>query len=140
MAESVFNYNSSDLKVVKADEATITFDSDKDTIATGVQIQFARQVERVPTIGKIDVASVSKPQGTLTANTVFMKTLPNIFQKNACSPDNVVVDFGDGTCDLNGKKVTLENCIASAVTIELQGGRGYVVSGLTLTFFGMKVE
>lgn len=137
---SVFNYNSSDLKVVKADEATISFDGRTDTIATGVQIQFTRQVERVPTIGTVDVASVSKPQGQLTANTVFMQTLPKIFEEDACSPNNVVVNFGDGTCDLNGKTVTLKNCIASAVTIELQGGRGYVASGLTLTFFGMDFQ
>lgn len=136
---SVFNYNSSDLKVVKADEATVDFGGG-DSIATGVSVQYGRSVERVPTIGDKDVASVSKPQGQFTAQTVFMTKLPPIFEKDACSPTNVVVEFGDGTCDLGGKTVTLKNCIASAVTIELQGGRGYVASGLTLTFFGMDIK
>lgn len=136
---SVFNYDSTSLKVVKADEATVDFGGG-DCIATGVQIQFQRQVERVPTIGKDDVASVSKPQGQFTANTVFMKTLPPIFSQDACKPVDVVVDFGEGTCEYSGKKVTLHNCIASAVSMDLQGGRGYVASGLTLTFFGMDVS
>ena len=41
---------------------------------------------------------------------------------------------GDGTCGMDGKTVTCSGCIGSAVSVELQGGRGYVASGVQITF------
>lgn len=132
---AIFN-SSNDVQIVKAYEATIEIDGHT-VIATDVTIQFQRPVENVPVIGKTNVISVGRPQGTLTANAIMCskdETLEAMhLNQDDCTPFTMLVTL-KGTCDTGSGTLSCAGCVASAVNVQMQGGRGYIVRGATVTF------
>lgn len=124
--------------VVKASKATISFFGggiDGIGVALNVQVQFSRQVERVPTLGEDQIISVGLPQGTVTAQEVLFKDAP-VIGDDGCEA-GVVEIIPDSTCGDNPGTITCTGCILSAVSVEAQGGRGYIARGVTITFIGL---
>ena len=132
----VFDHNPSEMKVVKGDSAIVTV-AGEPLLATNVQIAFQRNVQRLPVVGNKDVVSVGKPQGQFTAEAVYMKSVPAIFNKTGCKPEEITVTFSGDDCGNEGKSINLKGCVASALQISISGERGYVASGVTITFMGM---
>lgn len=123
---------------VKAGKATVKIGADT-CIATGVNITFQRNVEMVPTLGKDRVMSIGEPAGQFTAQTIYMgnKTFSKI-SENGCIGFSASVVSGD-ECNGNGKAITMNDCVISAVSWEAQGGRGYIGHGVTIVFANMTV-
>ena len=46
----------------------------------------------------------------------------------------MTITMQGSTCKLSGKTVTAHNCVASAVSLGAQGGRGYIAQGITVVF------
>ena len=129
--------------VVKAGKATLTVNSST-LVALDVQIQFQRTVEIVPTIGKQKVLSIGEPQGTFSANTILAKNNDAFkafkLSGDDCKPFDMKIEVNDNACDLNGKTVTAKNCVASAITIGAQGGRGYIAQGVQVAFTALEIS
>ena len=130
--------------VIKADKAIVKI-GEQTALALGVTVQYQRPVQQVPVLAEEDVISVGKGSGTLTAETILMKDAFDItggalITGDGCSPDTVTLSFQDGGCESKTKPVTCKNCIASAVSVTAQGGRGYVAAGVTITFTAMSFE
>ena len=113
-------------------------------LALGVQIQFQRSVQVIPTLGNSDVLSIGKPTGTLTISSLLSKDsdIGNQLKINddGCDPLTLTLTFNDGACSMNGKSVTITGGVASAVSIEAQGERGFVATGVSVTFTAMEME
>lgn len=142
MAINVFNTSSQakDPLLIKAGRAKISISGGSNPmLALNCTIQFGRNVEVVPTIGDKRILSVGEPQGTVSIQTVVAKDESTIEQllgkEKDCKAFTMTLTLsGDGTCGMDGKTVTCSGCIGSAVSVELQGGRGYVASGVQITF------
>lgn len=136
----VFGSNDQNVKVVKAAKATITFSGggiDGTAVALNVQVQFSRQVERVPTLGNNQVLSVGLPQGTVTAQEVLFSDAPNL-SDDGCSSGTVTIT-PDSTCGDNPNDIICKGCIVSAVSVEAVGSRGYIARGVTITFIALEM-
>lgn len=142
MANGVFGTDTGKPIVVRAGKAIVTVNGHT-MIALGVQVQFQRTVELLPTIGKKRVLSIGEGTGTFSADTILSKenNIESAFRLNedGCSPFAITITFKDSSCSENGKTVTAHNCVASAITIGAQGGRGYIAEGLQATFTGLTV-
>lgn len=142
MANGVFGTDTGKPIVVRAGKAIVTVNG-QTMIALGVQVQFQRQVELLPTIGKKRVLSIGEGTGTFSADTILSKenNIESAFRLNedGCSPFAITITFKDSSCSENGKTVTAHNCVASAISIGAQGGRGYIAEGLQATFTGLTV-
>lgn len=134
---SVFGTDTGKPIVVKAGKAMLTVGGHT-LIALDVQLSYQRAVEVIPTIGAKKVLSLGEPQGQMSANTVLAKGNDafSAFKLGGddCTPFDMSIKVMDGSCDLNGKTVTAKNCVASALSIAVQGGRGYVAQGVQVTF------
>lgn len=135
----VFGSNDQNVKVVKAAKATITFKGggiDGSAVALNVSVQFSRNVERVPTLGTDQVLSVGLPQGTVTAQEVLFRNAPSLGD-DGCIAGTVTI-IPDSACLNNPNKIVCKGCILSAVTVDAQGGRGYIARGVTITFIALE--
>ena len=140
MAGNVFGA-SNNAHVIKADKATVKIGT-ATALALGVTIQYQRPVQQVPVLAVDDVISVGKASGVFTAETILMKdgfdiTGGSLITGDGCKPDTVKITFQDGGCKSKNKPITCKNCIASAVSVTAQGGRGYIAAGVTITFTAM---
>lgn len=128
--------------IVKAGKAIVTVDN-KTMLALGVTVQFQRGVQIIPTLGDKRVLSIGIPQGTFTCNTIIAKgvdpTTAFHLDDDGCKPFDMTIRFNDSACEMNGKTITIKQGVASAVSIEAQGERGYIGSGINVTFIGMKM-
>lgn len=142
MANGVFGTDTGKPIVVRAGKAIVTVNG-QTMIALGVQVQFQRTVELLPTIGKKRVLSIGEGTGTFSADTILSKenNIESAFRLNddGCSPFAITITFKDSSCSENGKTITAHNCVASAISIGAQGGRGYIAEGLQATFTGLTV-
>jgi hypothetical protein len=142
MGNSVFGGSTDKPTVLKAGKAIVTVGGST-LLALGVQVQFGRQVELVPALSKKRVVSLGEPQGQFTANTILAKGVDafNAFKLsgNDCTPFDMTIKFDDGACDAAGKTVTAKNCFASNVSVEAQGGRGYIAQGVQVTFTALEM-
>jgi len=145
MANEVFGATTGAPIVIKSDKATIEIDRKK-CLALGVQIQFQRQVQVLPVLSDKRVMSVGEPQGTISIDTLLIKdnqydiTSADWIKGDGCKPKVLDVSFKDNQCTTKTKKVSCSGCIASAVSVGMQGGRGYVASGVQITFTGMQFK
>ena len=141
----VFGASNAAPKVFKANKVIVTINN-VNLIAMGVTIQFQRDVTPVPVLGDRRVISIGEPVGQMSAQS-FLSKDGSVFQafdivgEGGCGGFSATLDFSKSkdACDLAGMKVTLKNCYASAVSIEAQGGRGYIANGVNVTFLGMEV-
>lgn len=128
--------------IVKAGKAIVTVDNTT-MLALGVSVQFQRGVQIIPTLGNKRVLSIGTPQGTVTCNTIISKgvdpTKAFHLDDEGCNPFDMNIKFNDSSCEMNGKTITIKQGIASAVSIEAQGERGYIGSGINVTFIGMEM-
>lgn len=147
MAVNVFN-TSNDAKkpiLIKAGRAKLKVEGVTESmLAMNCTVQFSRSVEVVPVIGDQRVLSVGEPTGTCSIGTILAKsdsTLEKILGKETeCEGFTMQLTFtGDATCGMGGRSVTLGGCIASAVSIEMQGGRGFVASSVQITFTSLQI-
>lgn len=139
---SVFGSDTGAPAVVKTGRAILKVDKAQ-LLALDVTIQFQRQVENVPVLGPKRVLSIGEPQGTFQANSVMAKSFNDLAGlhlngENDCEPFTCTVSLSDGNvCGVEAKDITLYGCVASAVSVNMQGGRGYIVQGFQITFTGM---
>ena len=143
MGNSVFGGSTDKPIVVKAGKAIITVGGST-LLALGVQVQFGRQVEIVPALSTKRVVSLGEPQGQFTANTMLAKGVDafNAFKLSGddCTPFDMTIKFdGKDACDMAGKTVTAKNCFASNVSLDAQGGRGYVAQGVQVMFTALEM-
>lgn len=141
---SVFGGSTDKPTVIKAGKAIVTVDNTT-LLALGVQIQFQRQVEIVPALSKKRVVSLGEPQGQFTANTILAKGVDAFkafkLSGDDCKPFDMKIKFdGNDGCDMAGKTVTAKNCFASNVSVDAQGGRGYVAEGVQVTFTALELD
>ena len=141
---SVFGGSTDKPTVIKAGKAIVTVGGTT-LLALGVQLQFGRNVELVPALSKKRVVSLGEPQGQFTANTILAKGIDAFkafkLSGDDCKPFDMKIKFDakDG-CDMAGKTVTAKNCFASNVTVDAQGGRGYVAEGVQVTFTALELD
>lgn len=141
---SVFGSDIGEPTVIKAGRAIVTVNGTP-LIALGVQLQFGRNVEIVPALSEKRIVSLGEPQGQLTANTILSKDVDSLtafkLDGNDCTKFDMTIEFNanDACGGLAGKKVTAKNCFASSVSIDAQGGRGYVAQGVQVTFTGLEM-
>ena len=143
---SVFNSPTKSATLLRTDKAKVSVSGgSKNMIALGVTVSFQRAVEIIPVIGEERLISVGIPQGQCTIQSLLCKdgnVLSQIMAKDGkddCSGFDMSLDMSNDKCLGGTKKVTMHGCVASAVSIEAQGGRGYVASGVTITFTGLEV-
>lgn len=144
MGNSVFGGSTDKPTVIKAGKAIVTVGGST-LLALGVQLQFGRQVEIVPALSKKRVISIGEPQGQFTANTILAKGVDSFkaFQLSGddCTPFDMTIKFdAKDACDMAGKTVKAKNCFASNVSIDAQGGRGYVAQGVQVTFTALELD
>ena len=141
-------FNASDnVKVIKSDKAIVTV-GDQPMLALGVTIRYGRQVQQVPVLGDTDVLAIGKPSGTISIESLLISgadydiTKNPILSGDGCDPQPLSITFGktEGACAQLNKKVYCNKCIASAVTVAAQGGRGYIASGVEITFVSMSFK
>lgn len=141
---SVFGGSTDKPTVIKAGKAIVTVGGTT-LLALGVQLQFGRNVELVPALSKKRVVSLGEPQGQFTANTILAKGIDAFkafkLSGDDCKPFDMKIKFDaqDG-CDMAGKTVTAKNCFSSNVTVDAQGGRGYVAEGVQVTFTALELD
>lgn len=144
MANSVFGGNVDKPYVIKSGKAIVTVDN-KTLLALGVQVQFSRQVEIVPALGKKRIVSLGEPNGQFTANTILAKG-EDAFKAfklsgDDCKPFDMTIKFkGKDACDMQGKTIKVKNCFSSNVTLDAQGGRGYITQGIQVTFTALEMS
>lgn len=139
---SVFGADTGKPIVVRAGKAILTVNG-QNLLAIGVTVQFTRTVEKIPTIGGKSVISLGEAQGTVSAETILAKDMDALaafhITGNDCKPVNTTISFKDATCGMSGKSITAHNCFGSAITISMQGGRGVVAQGVTMTFTALDI-
>ena len=105
------------------------------------QIQFGRNVEVINTIGDKRVISIGEAQGTFSAETILSKDYDIAeamhLNEGGCDTFTMSVTFGGSTCNIYGKTLTCHNCVASAVSLTVQGGRGFIGQGVQAVFTGL---
>lgn len=141
---SVFGASVDKPTVLKAGKAIVTVDG-TDLLALDVQLQFQRNVEVLPVLGKKRAVSLSEPQGSFTCNTLLAKGVDAFkafkLSGDDCKPFDMKIKFeGKGACDEAAKTVTAKNCFATVVSITAQGGRGYIGQGVQVTFTALEMS
>ena len=141
---SVFGTNTGAPIVIKSDKAIITLD-DKTLLATGVNISYQRPVGIVPVLNEKRVISVGEGQGTINIETLLIAegqydvTASSFLSGDGCNAKDLTIKFQDSNCDSKTKPVTCHGCVGNAVSIGMQAGRGFVVTGVGITFTAMDV-
>ena len=142
MATGVFGNGTEKPIVLRAGKAIVKCGGTT-LIALNVQLQYQRPVEVVPTLGEKRVISVGEGTGTFSAESVLAKgndvTGALHLNDDGCSPFSMSIEMQGSTCDAAGKTITAHNCIASAVSISAQGGRGLIAQGVQVTFTAMSM-
>ena len=142
MATGVFGNGTGKPIVLRAGKAIVKCGGTT-LIALGVQISYQRTVEVLPTLGEKRVLSIGEGTGTFSAETVLAKgnDVMNAMHlgDDGCAPFSMSLTLQGGTCDASGKTVTAHNCVASAVTVSAQGGRGMIAQGVQVTFTAMTI-
>ena len=140
MATGVFGNGTDKPIVVRAGKAIVKCGGTT-LIALGVELTYQRSVEIVPTLGKKRVLSIGEGTGQFTAQSILAKgndvTGALHLNDDGCAPFSMSIDMQGATCDVAGKTITAHNCVASAVTISAQGGRGMIAQGVTVVFTGL---
>lgn len=129
------NYDNA--KLIRAGSAYITI-GNATMYALGIQIQFQRTAQILPTLSKDRVISIGEPQGTLTIDSLVIDggDLPSQIKNGGCSLDSITVQYSsaDGNCGNGQRTITCKNGVASAVTLNGNGQQGYIAEGFTFTF------
>lgn len=138
---NIFGASTEPPVIVKAGKAIVEV-NDKEMLALDVTVQFQRPTEIVPTLSKKRVLSLGIPQGTFTCSTIIANgdadpVAAFKLGDDGCEPFNMTIKFQDGACAMNGKSIQCQQCVASAVSVQAQGARGYIASGINVTFIGM---
>ena len=138
----IFGAKTDEPIIVKAGKAIVTVGK-KPMLALGVTVQFQREVQIIPTLGDKHVLSIGIPHGTFTCNTIIAKDVNPVqafhLGDDGCNPFDLTIRFNDSACKMNGKTISIKQGVASAVSIEAQGERGYIGSGINVTFIGMEM-
>lgn len=133
----VFGANASKTKIFQAGEATVTVDTLGTAIFLGVQVQFSRNMQPIPTIGSGVIWSAQPPTGTITADTVLAKDGNFISKlkedKVKCEAGTMKVNM-KGTCDSAGVNLTLKGVYCNSVGFTMSGNQGYVASNVQFMF------
>lgn len=128
--------NNGQAKVMSADSAELDVEGAV-CYATGVNLQYGRQMSPVPTIGKGTHYSVGTPMGTLTIQSMVTSDSTLIEKLGGGAKcklgGNVTVKFGMD-CDGGEVTYTLGNTLCTAVNVQATAGQGYVVEGVTINF------
>lgn len=139
---SVFSTDTGAPIVVRAGKAILTING-ATMLAIGVTVTFARNVEKIPTIGGKSVVSLSEGSGTLNVNTILAKNQDVLAALNVtgdgCSSVNASITFKDATCGMSGKTITAMNCFASNISMSMEGARGVIMQGVTMTFTALDI-
>lgn len=141
---SVFGTDTGAPLVIKSDKAIVKIDG-KTLLATGVNITYQRNVGIVPVLNKKRVVAVGEGQGQITAETMLISsaeydiTTAAFLKGDGCKPKELEITFEDGQCETKTKKVKCYGCVASSVSVGMQGGRGYVLSGVGITFTALDI-
>lgn len=147
MAKNVFNASGS-ARVIKADKAIVTLDK-QPMLALGVTIQYGRPVQQLPVLAEEEVLSIGKPSGTISIDALLISgadadiTKNSLLNSDGCDPAKALtITYGktEGACASLNKPVTCKNCVASAVTVNAQGGRGYIATGVQIVFTAMSFD
>lgn len=137
MATGVFGADTSKPLVVKAGKAVVTCGG-QTLIALDVSVQFGREVQKIPTISRQSILSIGEAQGTVSASTILAKDADAMgalhLGDDGCDPFSMTISFRDGACGMNGKTITCHNCVASSVSLQAQGGRGFIAQGVQIVF------
>lgn len=137
----VFNSPEGKPFVVRAGKAIVTIGNSQ-LLALGVTIEYQRAVESVPVISDMRVLSIGEAQGRFTAETLIVGDAGDLLYdemhifEDGCKPFDMTISL-DESCDMGSASIDLINCVASAVSLSMQGGRGYVATGVTATFTAM---
>lgn len=138
----MFGANTSNAKVVRAGNAYITVGG-ATMYAIGVQIQFQRTAQILPTLSKDRIIAIGEPQGTLTIDSLVMSDsrLPSQITSGDCKLDSITVTYSaaGNNCQQGTKTVTCKNGVASAVSLTGNGSQGYIAQGFTFTFTDMQL-
>lgn len=137
----IFGASSGDPVIVKAGKAIVDING-KTLLALDVTVQYQRPVEVVPTLGDKEILSIGKPQGTFTANTILSKDVDPVvafgLSNDGCDPLSMTIKFQGGACKGNPSgSIKISGGIASAVSVTAQGARGYIATGVSVTFTGL---
>ena len=132
--------NNGQAKVMSADSAELDVEG-AICYATGVNLQYGRQMSPVPTIGKGTHFSVGTPMGTLTIQSMVTGD-SNLVEKlgggEKCKlGGNIVVRFGMD-CDGGMVSYMLGSTLCTAVSVQATAGQGYVVEGVTINFTSLQ--
>lgn len=134
--------NFENAKLIRAGRAYITI-GDSTMYAIGIQIQFQRTAQILPTLSKDRVIAIGEPQGTLTIDSMVIEggSLPAQIKNGDCSLDSITVQYSaaDGNCGNGQRSVTCKNGVASAVTLNGNGQQGYIAEGFTFTFTDLEL-
>lgn len=126
--------------VIRAGRAYVTIGDDT-TVAIGIQVQFQRTVNRLPTLSRSNILTVSEPQGTLTINSLVMSGKGSVWNSitgTDCTPATVKLSYGnDDDCNQAQGSLTLSGALASAISLSGDGSQGYIANGVTFTFTDM---
>ena len=134
MATGVFGADTSKPLVVKAGKAVVTCGG-QTLIALDLTVQFGRNVEKIPTISRQSILSIGEAQGAVSASTILAKDADAMGALHlGCDPFSMTISFRDGACGMNGKTITCHNCVASSVSLQAQGGRGFIAQGVQIVF------
>ena len=119
------NFSGANLKEVKFDAISNLVFTDR----SGNTIVIKNGTDWTMTVGKGD-------------NKVVYTSLEDAIAAGYEKKDLVFVDKFDGkdACDMAGKTVTAKNCFASNVSVDAQGGRGYVAQGVQVTFTALEMS
>ena len=143
MGNGIFNTDTGKPLVVRAGKATIKCDG-KTLLAIDVQLTYQRSVEVVNTLSRKRVISIGEGQGQFSASSILAKDNEVLqamhLNDDGCSPFNMTIDFSGSTCDMGNKTVTAHNCVASAVSVTAQAGRGFVAEGVQVTFTALSMS
>ena len=137
MAIGVFGADTGKPLVVRAGKAIVTCGGHT-LIALDLTVQYPREVQKIPTLGKRSVISIGEAQGTASASTILARDEDAMsalhLNDSGCDPFSITMTFQDSACGMNGKTITCHNCVAQAVTIQAQGGRGFISQGVQIVF------
>lgn len=135
--------------VFSAEKASLTI-GDATAFATGVQVQFTRNVNQVPLLNGKKALSVGTPTGTMTANIIVANSTfaEKLNINSQCEVNTITIEGANGICNSGSYAISkdaanvirLHNCLASAIQVSLQANEGVVIAGVTITFTAMEMS
>lgn len=118
--------------------ATVQIDGET-LVALNAQIQFNRNVQVIPTLDANNMhIDLGTPQGTFSCD-ALLGSSPSAFD-SMCDSFTCTITPGDQCQDTVLGTFKCENCYASSINIQAQGGRGYVSAGFQATFTKLTVS